>query len=812
MRTSYVLSLAVLLGFSERASAQGNDDCAQVTPVALPSGGSITLTGDNSTANGIGDFVATSPYAGAPVYWVAFTTQGCGDVTITYCGQNPAWTNTFGILANSCPADELVSASSFNDLDCGDGNRTYFFDNLPAGTWSLPVLNDPGNNSSGVFSIDVSHSPCPENNDLCAGLVPQVLPSGGSLTFTGDNSTAGGTNDFDPNSPYFGAPVAWHAFTTTGCNNVTIAYCGQAPAWTNVLGILATDCPALNLVNTSNLNVAECGDGNTTFHYDALPEGTYFLPVLNDPGNGSSGPYSISVSAAACPENNDLCSGLTAQTLASGASLTFSGDNSTAGSTNDFDPNSPYSGAPVAWHAFTTSACNDVTISYCGQAPVWSNVLGILATDCPALNLVNTSSLNVTECGDGNTTFHYDALPAGTYFLPVLNDPNNNSSGAYSITVSASACAVNNDLCFGLVAEPLPIGGTVTFTGDNSNATGINDFDPNSPFAGAPVKWHRFNNPGCATISISYCGQNPVWGNVLGILATDCPALNTIFFTSVDQTTCVDGNYTYTWSQLSAGDYFIPVLLDASQNATGPYSITVSSLACPDNNDFCSLVTPQALPAGGTLVFSGDNTNATGSGDFAPTSPFLGAPVLWHSFTTTECNDVTVSFCGQSPAWGTTFGFLATDCPADSVVFFSTFDQDSCGDGNTTYYYLALDPGTYAVPVVLDPGGNSVGAYNVTVGATACVSTSITTSVGHDLSIYPNPANGSFMFRSAIALYEARLELFDQAGRAVWSRSGVNVIAGTPLVIDPHAALEPGAYVLRVTSDGVQDRLPVLIH
>lgn len=656
---------------------------------------------------------------------------------------------------------------------------------------------------------------CPalaQGSDDCAQAVPEALAIGSSIVLSGDNSTANGIGDFVATSPYAGAPVFWVKFTTTACANVTISYCGQAPVWANTLGILASSCPADLLVSANAFNDAECGDGNRTYHFDQLPAGTWALPVLNDPGNNSSGAFSITVGAVACAENNDLCSGVNAQALPSGGSLTFSGDNSTATGINDFDPGSPYAGAPVFWHAFTTTGCNDVTISYCGQAPVWGNVLGILATDCPALNLVNTSSLNVTECGDGNTTFHYDALPAGTYFLPVLNDPGNNSSGPYSIQVSATACVVNNDFCFSAVSELLPIGGSLTFSGDNSTATGINDFDPGSPFAGAPVNWHRFTNPGCATITLSYCGLDPAWGNVLGILATDCPALNVIFFTSVDQTTCVDGNYTYRWNELPAGDYFIPVLLDAGQSSVGPYSIEVASEACPDNNDFCSLVTPQDLAAGATLVFSGDNSSATGSGDFAPGSPYTGAPVLWHSFTTAECTDVSVSFCGQVPAWGTVFGFLATDCPADSLVYFSTFNTDSCGDGNSTYYYLALEPGTYAVPVVLDPGNNSVGPYNISVHAENCISTGASLGRTTGWSVFPNPSNGTLMLRAGEYVQEARLELLDQQGRVVWGRSTSNLVAGAVLDVTAGSAPAPGSYVLSIITATTYQRVPVILH
>ena len=62
-------------------------------------------------------------------------------------------------------------------------------------------------------------------------------------------------------------------------------------------------------------------------------------------------------------------------------------------------------------------------------------VLGILARDCPGLDLVNASLLNTTDCGDGNTTFIYSDLAAGTYRDPanlitadVFSDPPMNAA------------------------------------------------------------------------------------------------------------------------------------------------------------------------------------------------------------------------------------------------------------------------------------------------------------------------------------------------------------------------------------------------
>lgn len=573
---TFAFSLLVL----GAARAQGNDNCASAVPQNLAVGGSITLSGNNSTATATNDFVVGSPYAGSPVYWVKFTTTACANVTISYCGQSPAWVGTFDILASTCPGDVLVHASTANTVDCGDGNTTYLYNQLPAGTWAFAVLNNPGAGMSGAFSLTVSATACATNYDLCSGSTPQALASGSSLTFSADNTSASGLGDFDAGSPYFGTPVYWHSFTLSGCNDVTVDYCGQNPAWTNTLGILARDCPGLDLVNATTFNTTTCGDGNSTFNYEFLEAGTYYLPVLADGGSGSIGPYSVHVSATACVENNDDCSAVVPQPLASGGSLTFSADNTTASGLGDFDASSPYFGSPVYWHAFTTTGCNTVTVDYCGQSPVWTNTFGILATDCPALNLVNAFQFNNSACGDGNITFIYSQIAEGTYYIPVLADGVSGSIGPYSIHVSAEACPINYDLCSSTPEQALVSGTPVTFSANNANAGSAGDWAPGNLFEGTPVNWHRFSTTECLDVKVAYCGTTPAFGQTLGLVANSCPADQLTYFSGTNTTECVDGNTTLSYNDLPAGTWYVPVINNPGQNASGPYTITVSGIGC----------------------------------------------------------------------------------------------------------------------------------------------------------------------------------------------------------------------------------------
>ncbi len=576
--TRTVHTLALSLISIAAAMAQGNDNCAQAPAQNLAIGSSLTLTGNNSTATATNDFVVGSPYAGSPVYWVKFTTTACANVTISYCGQSPAWVGTFDVLASTCPGDVLVHASTANTVDCGDGNTTYLYNLLPAGTWAFAVLNNPGAQMSGPFSLTVSATACAENNDQCNQLIPQALASGSSLTFSADNTSASGVNDFAAGSPYFGTPVYWHAFSLSGCNNVTVNYCAQVPAWTNTLGIISRDCPGNDLINASAFNTTECGNSNSTFRYDFLTAGTYYIPVLADGGSGSLGAYTLNVSAQACVENNDDCSQVVPQPLASGGSLTFTGDNTNASGLNDFDASSPYFGSPVYWHAFTTTGCNDVVVDYCGQSPVWTNTFGILARDCPGLDLVSASQFNNSNCVDGNITFYYTALAEGTYYVPVLADGGSGSIGPYTIHASATACPVNNDLCTSTPNLALSAGSPLVITANNAGAGSAGDWVPGSLFDGTPVNWHRFTTTQCLDVDITYCGTTPPFGQTLGLVASDCPG-SLLTFAS-NGPACPDGNTAWAYEDLPAGTWYIPVINNPGQNASGPYTLNISGAQC----------------------------------------------------------------------------------------------------------------------------------------------------------------------------------------------------------------------------------------
>ncbi|HMC96802.1 MAG TPA: hypothetical protein VKG92_04075, partial [Flavobacteriales bacterium] len=127
-------------------------------------------------------------------------------------------------------------------------------------------------------------------------------------------------------------------------------------------------------------------------------------------------------------------------------------------------------------------------------------------------------------------------------------------------------------------------------------------------------------------------------------------------------------------------------------------------------NDECADAVIVDLPIDGSVTRNGDNTGATDSYGFGND--------VWEAFTTTECADVTVDYCGTTPAFGGAFTQLFVGCPLTNLVYIGEDNISTCGDGNYTLTFPQLPPGTYYYAVLQATG--ATGPYQITFSAVAC--------------------------------------------------------------------------------------------
>lgn len=178
----------------------------------------------------------------------------------------------------------------------------------------------------------------------------------------------------------------------------------------------------------------------------------------------------------------------------------------------------------------------------------------------------------------------------------------------------------------------------------------------------------------------------------------------------------------------------LATLPSVSAGTTTADVIATAALGATPPNTLCT-------GAGVVSVAVGTPVTVTGNNQGSLTDPVLGATLVWEGFTTTECADLTVSYCGTSPAFMGGLAYLAVGCPLTNLVFNTGQNVigNVCGDGNFAILFPELPPGTYYYPVLEAPG--SSGNYSITFIAAACTATPpANASCGAPIEVTPSTA------------------------------------------------------------------------
>lgn len=544
-----------------------------------------------------------------------------------------------------------------------------------------------------IDAFDASRG-APPVNDNCAAAVTLVMgtecnATSGTVAQATQSLAAVNCNTFTGNAN----DDVWYKFVATATNATIELTCNAS--FDGVLDLRSGACNGTNIA---------CGDdfiagGSESISATGLTVGaTYYVRLYDyEAGYPTDPTFTICVYATPAAPANDDCSGATVHALAA------AGDAVVINGTNVGATDGEGIGFNTVWEAFSVDDCANVTVDYCGTSG-FATELFQLTQGCPFVTVIDSSAVN--DCGDGNLLISFDQLPAGTYYVPVYQGPDAN--GPYTLTITTSPCGGGttppNDECVDAAVQDLTVPGSVTVNGDNTGAT-------DSEGIGFNTVWEAFTITECADVTIDYCGTTPAFGQYFVNLVDDCG------FTTIYDTTstgaCNDGNPLLLFSNLPAGTYHYPVL--QSDLATGPYTITFTAVACGGGNtppnDECSGAVVQELSVPGTATVNGDNTGATDAEGF-------GFGTVWEAFSITECADVTIDYCGTSPAFGNAFLNLYIGCPIVDAFPQSSFDLTTCGDDNVTIQYVGVPPGTYYYAVLTDVG--ATGPYTIHFTTAAC--------------------------------------------------------------------------------------------
>lgn len=766
--TLALLSASLLNAFTVLAQPV-NDLCSSVTPELLSVGSSVVFTGNTVGATIAGDNVPGSGLDnyGIPVVWAAFTTTQCANVALSFCGSPTAFGNQYfwEVLTAQCPADQLVVSSDYNSTECVDGEPTIHHYDLPAGTWYYPIWADQ-TGPIGDYVLTVSATACAGSgpaNDLCSGAAAHALANGDTLVISGDNT---GATDGEG----LGYASVWESFTLASCADVVLDYCGTTFA--DYATGLYSDCPPSALIVADSADT--CAAGALLQRFTGLSAGTYWIPVLMQT-DYALGAYTINVSATACsgPPANDGCANATPHGIGVGGTLTFTGDN-TGATANDGLPDT------LVWENFSVATCTNMTLDYCGTA--FSAFATGLYTNCPATTLVAPTATDT--CVDGALSQTFTGLPAGTYWIPVLMQPDS-AMGVYTIHLSAAACGVAplvNDSCVNAVQWLLSPGQTVVLSDNNTGATDTEGLG----FASA---WEAFTLDTCATVSLDYCGTGFA-AYATGLYA-DCA--DTVVTAPFSTDTCADGSFTETFTDLVAGTYWIPVLMQPD-SAMGIYVITLTATACgplivPPVNDDCAqaiALTVSTPDSCGTYAVAGDNNGATSGGAMPACATDSSYSDVWFSFAAGTYEQVQLVLTSGTIA-GAGMEVMAA-CGDTSLM---------CATGSDTLLLDVDADSTYLVRVFTDstgtPGSFSLCAVgDITIGI-------MRPTIASSAMIYPNPGNGAFTLVPAVSAKDAQVTVLDLSGRIVHAETA-QLLQGTGHAMDLVGTLHPGSYLLRIAS------------
>jgi hypothetical protein len=604
-----------------------------------------------------GDFSVT-----APGTWSADTCgagndfdTGPGDdqlwqITIPYdgrwvfstCGTSSPW-NSFLSLGRSAGLQELGS----DDDGCGMelGNSKLQVD-LSAGTYFLTAdgLDRLESSSCGQYQLEVLEVQ-PPKNDECAEVIPWPLKKGATVELFGTTEHA--SSDC---GKLFGLAAAevWEAFVTSETLNIEILDYG---ALSETLGrpILVRGCPCSDYIVPDYPNTVlypEIGSVffYQTFVYENLPPGTYYLPILEPKGS-----YHVQLSSVT-PPPNDACTDVSPVALAAGSPLEFSG--TTRGATNDGASDAclgSTGGFAEVWHSFSTSEPLDITIDFCGTSPVFGAPFDGLWKICPCRFTESTylydaflelTLIDATICDDKNPAVVIQNVPPGTYYFPVLMEPEF-ADGPYTIHVSGAAIPnpPANDDCAAATPVPVGPGAHLTLAGTTSFAT-----EDCNLVARAEV-WEAFVTEEELNLEIEFCSEES-GVSMLGDL-TQCPCKETIPLTGFELDACGGKGIRTRYAHLPAGAYFLGIGqgVDPRFDRTysgGPYTVEIgASVPSPrPENDNCA----NAMPVGDVEGLAFDLADASFDGAGA----CLATSNLWYLYTAPASGLVHLGIEGSS--------------------------------------------------------------------------------------------------------------------------------------------------------------------
>ena len=561
--------------------APANDDFAAATLLA---GSSDSRTDTNVGATSE-DGEGLSGYTFGSV-WYSWTAASTGAVAIDTEGSS------FDTALNVYGGDTLGALSyitSNNDVSWDRRTSRVSFRTIAGETYRIAVSS--GGFTTGEIKLRLRHSTTPANDSFASAL---ELPSAAAVTAAGVTLGASGESG-EPAHYYYDQPrvSVWYAWTAPSSGSLTIkATADHQPVIAAYTGSTLTELERVR-------NQAQDWNGGPEQIRLRVEAGvTYHIAI--DGRDSLGGEFSLSLQLIASPLNDDFANpeeltGLVADLV---------GD--TLGATQELcEPihdDNYYD--PSVWFTWTATASGAVTLDSTGSD--FPTVIGVYTGDkiCELLRIPLSRFSAVGQPAIRG----FRAVAGQTYRIAI--DGAGGRMGNFKLALRHKPPPAND-----LLANAEELAGAVAHaTGTNHGATA----EAGEPGAenGATV-WYRWTAPatGLARVDLSasdfaaglsvYTGDEP--GSLVRHGATDY----------------YWGNYTF---RAEAGQTYKIAVDGGSAPAQGNFTIALSSLPSPPNDDFADAVTLTGE--------SGGVDGTTAGATLEPgESTYLGRTTVWYSWT-----------------------------------------------------------------------------------------------------------------------------------------------------------------------------------
>ncbi|KAL7572869.1 hypothetical protein ACA910_004524 [Epithemia clementina (nom. ined.)] len=504
---------------------------------------------------------------------VWYTILGTGKLTrITY--EADSYNEELSVFSSNSSCSDLVCeeyADSILDW-VTQNNVSYYI-----------LLTGNNEQSVGPYTFTVTDYETPANNNC----VNAELISMDNLPFTTQGTTLGAVDDFTNGG--CGVPTTsrgvWYTLTGTGRVTRVVLDSDVTDSFAIFTG---SSCDALECFRFVSMEDEFVAEANVTYYI-------YLYGFSPD----TAGPYELTVSDAAVPEN-DNCG--TAVTIA-GNSLPFTTEGTTAGASIDFsEPTCGLSSTSRGvWYTLVGTG-RYIRVTYEAD---YSDDIAVLSGSCVELQCIVISPF-LTEF----------VAQAGVRYYIVLSGTNFNATGPYSLTVSEFEIPPN-DGCSNAIAIPsLPFETEGTTLGSFAD---FSSFNCGISLTSRGV-WYSLVGAGRVTRTV-YQGEHNV---ETSIFTGSC----------VGGLSCLEhGDEIVDWIAETGVTYLI-LLSGLNFQSVGDYTLQVSDFEIPVNDECSGAIAIPSSGNGGLLSYETEGTTAGALSDFESTTCSLlsSSRGVWYSF------------------------------------------------------------------------------------------------------------------------------------------------------------------------------------